>query len=158
MCRLCAWAGVALACWRVFVCAYSFRACWGCWICCRIGFFRRLFPARIGAPLVRPGGSGAGWIIGRACCRCWLPGVAGHVCGYVRIVREGMPGGIMAGLWGCCLLWIVFRSAWESAEILQKNSPEKSPRKNFSKIFPLRGNGLQTKNFCKKGVDNDTEP
>lgn len=83
----------------------------------------------------------------------------GRSCGRVCVYSPGGDaGGIMAGLWVCCLLWIVCRSAWENTEILQKNSPEKRPRKNFSKNFPLWGNGLHTKNFCKKGVDNDTEP
>ena len=77
--------------------------------------------------LARPGGAGAGWIVGRACCRCRLSCVAAHVGGYACIVREGMLGGIMAGVWACCLLWIVCRSAWENTEILQENSPEKRP-------------------------------
>ena len=39
MCRLCAWAGVALACRRVCVCAYGFRACLACVICYHLGKF-----------------------------------------------------------------------------------------------------------------------
>jgi len=157
VCCLCAWAGVALACWRVRVCV---------WLPGLSGLRDLLPPGKIPSfsrpgsvgPFRRPGGAGAGWIVGRACCRCRLSCVAAHVGGYACIVREEMPGGIMAWLWVCCLLWIVCRSAWENTEILQKNSPEKRPRKNFSKNFPLWGNGLHTKNFCKKGVDNRTEP
>ena len=83
----------------------------------------------------------------------------GRLCGRVCVYSPGGDaGGIMEGLLACCLLWIVCRSAMENTEILQKNSPKKRPQKIFSKYFPLRGNGLHTKNFCKKGVDNDTEP
>lgn len=113
----------------------------------------RLFPARIGGPLVRLGGAGARWIAGLACCRCWLPGVVGHAGGYVRIVREGMPGVFGRGLWACRLWWIDCRMHWKSTENLQKKSPEKCPRKKFSKNFPLWGNGLRWEFFCKKGVD-----
>ena len=117
------------------------------------GFSR---PGSVG-PFRRPGGAGAGWIVGRACCRCWLPGVAGHVGGYVRIVREGMPGVLWRGLWACRLWWIVGRMHWKITEILQENSPEKRPRKKFFKKFPPMGERSAHEKFLQKGVDSRTQ-
>ena len=158
--------GVCVACAAVWalrwpagacVCAYSLRACLGCGICCRLGSFFRLFLGRCGGAIAAARWSWAGWIAGRACCRCWLPGVAGHVGGCARIVREGVPVVLWRGLWACRLWWIVCRLHWKITENLQKNSPEKCPRKNFFRNFPLWGNGLRREFSCKKGVDNITQ-
>lgn len=75
VCRLCAWAGVALACRRVCVCAYGFRACLACVICYHLGKFPA-FPGpdrwdRSGGLVeLVPGGSLAGPAAG-AVCHVW---------------------------------------------------------------------------------------
>lgn len=72
VCRLYAWAGVALACWRVGVCAYGFRACPACVICCHLGKFPA-FPGldwrdRFGGLVeLVPGGSLAGPVAVAGC-------------------------------------------------------------------------------------------
>ena len=112
----------------------------------------------LAGPFRRPGGAGSGWIVGRACCRCWLPGVAAYVGGYACIVREGMPGGIMAGPLG--LLPGVDRlpvSLGKHGNFTEK-FPEKTPTKKFFKKFPPMGERSALRIFCKKGVDSRTQP
>ena len=165
-CLLWDWVGVCAACvpgpalcWPAGVCACVRMASGPAWPACSAATWEnsRLFPARIGGTV-----PAAWW----SWCRVdRLPGLlpvplvmCGRLCGRVCVYSlGGDAGGIMAGLWACFLLWIVGLVALENTEILQKNSPEKRPRKNFSKNFPLWGNGLRREFFCKKGVDNRTQ-
>lgn len=158
------WACVPLVClgWRcvgLFACV---RVC--VWIPGLPGLRDLLPPGKIpgfpqpglAGPFRRPGGAGAGWIVGQACCRCRLSCVAAYVGGYACIVREGMPGALWRSLWACFLLWIVCRSAWETRKFYRKIPRKNAHEKIFQKKFPLWGNGLPTKIFCKKGVDKFT--
>lgn len=111
----------------------------------------RLFPARIGGTV-----PAAWW----SWCRVdrW-PGLlpvpfvmCGRSCGRVCVYSPGGDaGGIMAGLWVCCLLWIVCRMPWKITENLQENSPEKRPRKIFQKNSPYGGTVCAGNFFAKRG-------
>lgn len=141
----------------VCVCAYGFRVCLVCGICCHW----EKSPAIPGPDRRAIGAAWWSWcLVDRwpgllPVLAAWCGRSCGRVCAYSP--GGGCRGALWRGLWGCCLLWIVCRSAWESTEILQKNSPKKRPQKNFSKNFPLWGNGLRREFFCKKGVDNRTQ-
>ena len=68
----------------------------------------------------------------------------------------GMPAG--GGLLGLLPGWPAAAGHPGPRVEIQKFSPEKRPRRSFSKNFPLRGNSRATKNFSKKRLTSDTAP
>lgn len=102
--------------------------------------------------LRRPGGAGAGWIVGRACCRCCLPGVAGHVGGCVRIIREGMPGALWRAFGPAVCGGSAAGCTGKSRKIYRKIPRKNAHEKIFKKISPYGGTVCTPKIFAKRGL------
>ena len=106
----------------------------------------------LSGPFLRPGGAGSGWIVGRACCRCWPPGAAAYAVVYACIVREGMPGALWRAFWLAACCGSFAGQPWKTRKFYRKIPRKNAHKKFFQNISPYGGTVCTRKIFAKRGL------